>query len=275
MQARPPQQDQPTAPAAHEARAMAESFGTDAAGYDSARPGYPEALVSRVLAGSPGRTVLDVGCGTGIASRQFQSAGCAVLGIDPDARMAEFARTRGLKVEVATFESWDPGGRGFDVVIAAQSWHWINPIEGAVKAAQVLRPRGRLAVFGHVYEPPDEVAGPFAAAYREVVPESPFGNQPARRPLEMYQALYASIADAIRNTEQFDPPQHWTFEWERVYTRDAWLALLPTTGGLTQLPPDKRAAILEAVGQAIDGLGGTFTMHYTTLAATAVRASTD
>ena len=143
---------------------MAESFGTDAEGYDRARPGYPAALVARIVAESPGLDVLDVGCGTGIAARQFQVAGCTVLGVEPDARMAGFARARGVAVEVATFEAWDPDGRRFDTVIAAQSWHWVDPVAGAAKAAQVLRPSGRLAIFGHVYEPPVEVAKPFAAA---------------------------------------------------------------------------------------------------------------
>ena len=248
---------------------MAESFGTDAEGYDQARPGYPDALAARIVAESPGLDVLDVGCGTGIAARQFQAAGCTVLGVEPDARMAEFARARGLAVEVATFEAWDPAGRTFDTVIAAQSWHWIDPFSGAAKAAQVLRPSGRLAIFGHVYEPPIEVAEPFAAAYRRVVPDSPFANLPARRPLNAYQALYAKIAGTIRETGGFSEPEQWRFDWERSYTRDQWLALLPTTGGLTRLHPDQLAPILDAVGAAIDALGGAFTMHSTTLAASA------
>jgi hypothetical protein len=57
----------------------------------------------------------------------------------------------------------------------------------------------------------------------------------------------------------------------RGYTRDQWLTLLPTTGGLTRLGADQTAEILEVVGAAIDSLGGRFTMHYTTLATTAVR----
>lgn len=77
---------------------MAESFGTDAERYEQARPGYPDALVARIVTGSPAHDVLDVGCGTGIAARQFQAAGCAVLGVEPDARMADFARARGLQV---------------------------------------------------------------------------------------------------------------------------------------------------------------------------------
>jgi len=269
----PGEQSEPAPAQSHQARRMAESFGVDARGYDQARPGYPEALVARIVAGSPGPDVLDVGCGTGIAARQFQAAGCAVLGVEPDPRMADFARTRGLRVEVATFETWPAAGRLFDAVIAAQSWHWVDPAAGAAKAARVLRPAGRLAIFGHVYEPPAEVAGPFAAAYRRAAPESPFTGQPARRPLELYQALYAKAADKIRETEQFNDPEQWRFDWEQTYTREQWLDLLPTTGGLTQLRPDQRAEILDAVGGAIDSLGGRFTMNYTTLAVSAIRAA--
>ncbi len=253
---------------------MAESFGIDAAGYDRARPGYPGALVARIVAGSPGPDVLDVGCGTGIAARQFQAAGCTVLGVEPDARMAGFARARGLAVEVATFEAWDPAGRRFDAVTAAQSWHWVDPAAGAAKAAQVLRPGGRLAIFGHVYEPPAEVAEPFAAAYRRAVPDSRlFAGLRANRPLDVYQAAYARLADTIRATERFREPEQWRFDWEQSYTRDQWLALLPTTGGLTRVSPGQLADILEEVGTAIDALGGAFTMNYTTLAVTAAHVS--
>ncbi len=269
----PRKQPEPPPPELHKARLIAESFGTDAEGYDRARPGYPGALVARIVAGSPGLDVLDVGCGTGVAARQFQAAGCTVLGVEPDTRMAEFARARGLPVEVATFEAWDPDDRRFDTVIAAQSWHWVDPLTGTAKAAQVLRPAGRLAIFGHVYEPPAEVAEPFAAAYRRVVPDSPFANLPARRPLDIYQAAYAKFADTIRETGQFHEPEQWRFDWEQSYTRDQWLALLPTTGGLTRLRPHQMAGILHEVGTAIDALGGAITMPYTTLAASAARAS--
>ncbi|MEU3742417.1 class I SAM-dependent methyltransferase [Streptomyces sp. NPDC032198] len=270
----PREQPDPSRSEPHKARRMAESFGADAQRYDQARPSYPDELVARIVADIPGVDVLDVGCGTGIAARQFQAAGCAVLGVEPDARMADFARARGLQVEVADFEAWQLVGRTFDAVIAAQSWHWVDPAVGAVKAAHVLRPGGRLAIFGHVYEPPAEVAEPFAAAYRRVAPDSPLNGQPARRPLDLYRAAYAKVADKIRETGQFEEPEQWRFDWEQSYTRDQWLDLLPTTGGLTQLRPDQLAEVLDAVGGAIDSLGGRFTMTYTTLAATAVRAGT-
>jgi SAM-dependent methyltransferase len=99
-------------------------------------------MVHRIVAGSPGSDVLDVGVGTGIEARQFQAAGCRVLGVEPDARMADFARCSGVEVEEATFEAWDPAGRNFDAVVAGQAWHWVDPVAGAAKAADGIRQAG-------------------------------------------------------------------------------------------------------------------------------------
>jgi SAM-dependent methyltransferase len=278
----PPTPPEPAPPAPlepHQARYVAESFGGDVERYDRARPPYPAALIERIVAASPGPDILDVGTGTGIAARQFQAAGCTVLGVDPDARMAEFARRSGVDAEVATFEAWDPAGRTFDAVVAGQAWHWVDPVAGAAKAARLLRPGGRLAVFGHVYETPPEVADALSAALRRVAPDSPFSGQlpdntePGRTALDIYQIMFARAADGIRQAGGFGEPEQWQFDWEQSFTRDAYLDLLPTTGLLTQLPPDQLAEVIEAAGAALDQLGDRFTMPYTTLAATAARAS--
>jgi len=158
----------------HRARQVAESFGSDAERYDRARPRYPRAMVGRIVAASPGPGVLDVGIGTGIAARQFQAAGCRVLGVEVDARMAGLARRGGFEVEVAAFEAWDPAGRKFDAVVAGQTWHWVDPVAGAAKAAQALRAGGRLAVFWNAGQPPPDMTEAFAAVYRRVMPDLPF-----------------------------------------------------------------------------------------------------
>jgi SAM-dependent methyltransferase len=271
-----PEPQQPPAREPHQYRQVAESFGGDAERYDRTRPPYPDALVTRIITASPGRDVLDVGCGTGIEARQFQAAGCAVLGVEPDARMAEFARSRGVEVEVATFESWDPAGRHFDAVVAGTAWHWVDPVAGAAKAAGVLRPGGMLAPFHHVFEAPAEVTGALARVYRQVAPDSPFNaaGRTARSPVDLYQPLFARIADGIRAAGLFSEPEQWRFDWQRTYSRDEWLDQLPTLGSLTQLPSDKLAQILAGVSDAIDAIGGSFTMAYATVAITATRTRT-
>jgi SAM-dependent methyltransferase len=262
-------------PEPHHHRQAAESFGTDPERYDRTRPRYPDAMVERIVAANPGPDVLDVGCGTGIEARQFQAAGCKVLGVEPDARMADFARRSGVEVEVATFEAWDPAGRTFDAVIAGQAWHWVDPVAGAAKAAQVLRPGGRLAAFWHVFESPPELNEAFVAVYQRVLPDSPVNLQAMRKQgLDGYQALFTKAAEGIRKVGGFSHPEQWRFDWERSYTRDQWLDQLPTSGALTRLPPDKLAEVLAGVGAAIDTMGGSFTTRYTTVVVTAARTST-
>jgi SAM-dependent methyltransferase len=250
---------------------VAESFGSDAERYDRSRPRYPDALVDAIVVASPGLDFLDVGCGTGIAARQFQEAGCRVLGLDVDARMADFARRNGLEVEVALFEAWDPAGRSFDTVVSGQSWHWVHPVMGAASAARVLRPGGRLAVFWNVLQPPPALAEAFAAVYRRVMPDLPF-NPWARPAVDGYSVICARAADGMEEVGVFVDLEHWRFDWERSYTREDWLDQLPTAGGHAQLPPAQLTGLLAGIGAAIDEVGGSFTAGCATVVVTAVRA---
>ncbi len=232
----------------------------------------------------PGRDVLDVGCGSGIEARQFQAGGCTVLGVDPDAAMAEYACGTGVPVDVARFETWDAAGRTFDAVVAGTAWHWVDPVAGTAKAAEVLRPGGLFAPFHHASLTPPELADAAdsalpgwttrsANAYRRVAPYSPFDPNGRRRsPMDLYQPLFDRIADEIRRTNGFGEPVLWRFDWERTYSRDEWLNLLPTQGTLATLPPPALAAVLDAVGNAIDRMGGSFSLPYATVAVTAMRA---
>lgn len=259
----------------HEQRTVAESFGSDAGRYDRARPSYPADLVDRIVAASPGAgapQILDVGCGTGISGRLFQAAGCQVLGVDPDLRMAELARGGGLDVEVATFEEWEAGDRTFDAVIAAQAWHWVDPVAGAAKAATVLRPGGRLAVFWNAFQPPPDLRTAFGTVYQRVLPDSPVGGFWSRPAVDAYLVGCARAADAMRQAGGFGEPETWRFDWSRPYTRDQWLDVVPTFGGHSLLPPTVQAELLAGIHAAVDAVGGGFTMDYATVAATATRA---
>lgn len=107
----------------HQQRDMAEPFGADADRYHRARPSYPEAMVERIVANSPGRDFSRCRYRYGHRRSPVPSGRLPNLGVDVDARMAELARQDGFQVEVASFETWGPGGRDFDVVIAGQAWH--------------------------------------------------------------------------------------------------------------------------------------------------------
>ena len=272
----PPGPSEPGGPATaadppHRQRQVAEGFGADAGRYDRARPTYPADLVARIVGASPGRDVVDVGCGTGISSRLFQAAGCRVLGVEPDPRMAEQARQGGTEVEVAKFEDWDPAGRRFDTVVAAQAWHGVDLVAGAAKAAEALRPGGRIAVFWNAFNPPLELRESFGAVYRRALPDSPLAGFWSRPAVETYRTGGGRAADGMRQAGGFGEPEEWLADWARPYTRDQWLDLVPTLGGWGQFPGPAQAEILAGLGASVDAAGGAFTMGYTTLAVTAVR----
>jgi len=260
---------------AHHARKMAESFGAEAERYERTRPTYPKAMIDAILAASDGRDVLDIGIGTGISARPFQREGRQVLGVEPDERMAEYARRSGLEVEIAKFEEWDRAGRTFDLLIAGQTWHWVDPVLGASKAADGLRPGGRIAVFWNVMSFPPELAEGLSALYQRVLPEFPFFQGGSTGGMASYAPLSDKAADGIRQSGAFSEPEQWEFDWERVYTRDEWLETVPTFGGHSQLPPEKLDELLSGMGDVVDAAGTSITVSYTALVITATRISPD
>jgi SAM-dependent methyltransferase len=247
------------------------SFGADADRYERTRPRYPEALLRRIVDGCPGRELLDVGCGTGIVARQVQALGASVLGVEVDGRMADTARARGVVVEEAAFEEWDPAGRSFDGVLAGQVWHWIDPEAGASVAAGALRPGGRFAAFWNVGQPASpELTRTFSAHYERLT--GPLSRAWAVPPLQAYETVFERTRGGVARSGAFGALERWQERWTWTYDRDDWLAQIPTFGGHDRLAPEQIEALLAGIGAAIDAAGGRFEMAYTTVALTAVRA---
>jgi SAM-dependent methyltransferase len=251
--------------ALHGNRQRAGSFGDDAEQYDRVRPPYPGEMVDALLTDDT-ELVLDVGCGTGIAARLFMARGCQVLGIEPDPRMAAVARRRGMTVEDGAFEQWDADGRQFDLLVAGQAWHWVDPQAGAVKAAEVLRPGGRLGLFWNQSFPGPQVRDAMVAVYGRHAPELGEGSvlMGQRGPW-----LYESIADAVRASGCFGDVIIRLFEHEVTYTTEQWIELATTHSDHRTLPSGPRHRLLAGLRTALDAVGGRVPVRYETTLVTA------
>lgn len=129
-----------------------QSFGSIAAAYERYRPGYPPALVDAVLsyAAPPVASALEMGAGTGKATRAFAERGVEVVATEPDAEMlAELRRhvPSNVRAEQATLEEVQ-GGATYDLVFAAAALHWTDAATRWARIADLLRPGGTFASFG-------------------------------------------------------------------------------------------------------------------------------
>ncbi|MFG1922224.1 class I SAM-dependent methyltransferase [Cryptosporangium sp. NPDC048952] len=227
----------------HTDRNRAESFGPIAGDYDRYRPEFPAALLADVVALAPAN-VLDVGCGTGKVAVGLRHAGLDVLGVEIDPRMAAVARAHGVPVEVAGFETWDDAGRRFDVITSGNAWHWIDPVRGAERAAQLLRPGGTL-----VRSWTFAVLDPDALALLE-------GVYAGRA--DVHTHAEAAVSEDRREAPLagFSDSEARVYRWDLQFTTAEWVGLIATFSDHQLLPAEERAALLGAVSAAIDDAGG-------------------
>ncbi len=128
------------------------SFGSAASAYERFRPGYPEELVDEVLAyaGRPVRTALEIGAGTGKATRAFARRGVAVTATDPDPAMLRELRRHvpdTVRTVQARFEDLPLGG-DHHLVFAAAALHWTTARGRWPRVAAMLDAAGTFASFG-------------------------------------------------------------------------------------------------------------------------------
>lgn len=130
-------------------------FSRTVSDYAEYRSGYPPQLYQRLQQFDVGvhqQRILDLGTGTGAFARGFAQQGCNVVGVDLSEELIAAARRiddQGkiqIAYVVAKAERTSQPSRHFDVVTAAQSWHWFKRHKAAREVRRVLVPGGKLVI---------------------------------------------------------------------------------------------------------------------------------
>lgn len=252
----------PRDPDIGETRAMdqARSFDRIAGLYRQARRGYPAALFDDLaeLAGlGPDCRVLEVGCGAGQATVDLAARALRVLAVDPGGQLIAEARaqTQGLAnidYRVARFEDLVAAKGGFDLVASAQAWHWVDPAIGFPKAAEVLRPGGSFAIFGHV---PMALPEPFDSAFPPIVDHYWPGVWGAPPPQAAYLPT-GPFAGMIHDSGLFGAVTHRAYAWTWRLDPDLFGRYMRTDSSYHALEETRRFAMFDAMAQAIADHGG-------------------
>jgi SAM-dependent methyltransferase len=241
-------------------RQLGRVFDEVPALYDRIRPGYPDALFADLAAiAGLGRdsAVLEVGSGTGQATRPLAELGCAVTALEPGADLAALAGRRlagfgNVAVETSTFEDWDDRGRRFDVLVAASSWHWVDPSVGWRRAHELLRPGGWLALLGNVVvrrpgEP--EVYAETADLHERFSPGNPdWGHPPLEDDVRRTDRGWGEVEDP---GDLFGPTTVRWYPAVQELSGAGFADLLRSTSVYRKLPEDVREPLLDAIAERI------------------------
>jgi SAM-dependent methyltransferase len=223
--------------------------------YDAARPGYPDALFRDVLARTGARHVLEIGAGTGQATLALARLGCDVLALEPGPRLAAILRAKvaafaGVRVVESTFEEWNTSPTQCDLVLAAQSLHWVDPAVRYAGAARVAR---YLAVVVNATGPVDPaVRAEFDRAYDRWTGAGD-GNVRARHPVEIARHEWTS---EIAASGHYGPVHVVEVPWEDVHTAASYVRRISTYSDHATLPEAARAGLYADLAAAIDRHGG-------------------
>ena len=239
-------------------------FGDDAETYDDARPGYPAEVIDLVVRGAPA-TALDVGCGTGKAATSVMQRNVAVLGIEPDARMAAVARRHGVQVVCARFEDWQP--TRYDSVFSAQAWHWVDPDRGAAKTAEVLPAGGQWTAFWN-WEDDVRLTEVLVSAYSRFAPRL----LDERRAVgsDGDRSLVHRIDVGFRHTGAFGPLQRHDIGWVDELPVGKLVDRLSTSSGHRLLGAPLTSASTTC-SESIGNPNEVIVLNYTTMVLTACR----
>jgi SAM-dependent methyltransferase len=199
---------------------LRRTFDTVADLYDRARPTYPPELIDTVAALGP--RVLEIGPGTGQATRALVDRGLDVTAVELGPNLAEIARRNVPEATVVTadFETWEPDDADFDVVAAFTSFHWLGP--GRYAKAARLAPALAIAEVEHVLvEGGDPIWVEVQADYDAVVP-SPNNRPPP------YAHEVGDLCAEIEATGLYGDIEVQRYRWDVEYTADEWLDVLRT-----------------------------------------------
>jgi SAM-dependent methyltransferase len=234
----------------------AAGFGAGADVYERARPSYPaeavEWLADRTGLG-PGRTVVDVGAGTGKLTRLLPATGARVLAVEPVAEMRAKLIQAAPSVEAidGTAEELPLADGSADVVVVATAFHWFDHERALPEIHRVLRPEGWLVLVWNMRDLDDPVQAAVEAILRT-----------ARNDVGSYPR--GSWRAALERSPLFGPAEVRGFRFAQSFTANDLADRVASTSFVASMPSAERTVLLGKVRAVADGVPEPFPFPYLT-----------
>jgi SAM-dependent methyltransferase len=230
----------------------AAGFASAADVYERARPSYPREAVAWMVERTglgPGRTVVDVGAGTGKLTRLLPDSGARVVAVEPIPEMR--AKIGGVEVLDGTAEELPLPDRSADVVTVAQALHWFDLDRALPEIHRVLRDGGWLALFWNMRDLDDPIQR---------------GVEDLLAPHRTYVIAQqeGTWREPIRRSPLFGDGHLRAFHLEQRFTADDLCDRVASTSFVAAMTPVDRDALLVRVRALTVGRDEPFSFPYAT-----------
>jgi SAM-dependent methyltransferase len=230
----------------------AVGFARAADVYERARPSYPQGAIDWIVQQTglgPGRTVVDLGAGTGKLTRLLLPSGARVIAVEPVAEMR--AHIDGTEVLDGTAESIPLPDGSADVVAVAQAFHWFDHERALPEIHRVLLEHGSLVLVWNLRDLDD----PIQRGVEDLI-------EPLR--VGVPGQFAAEWREPLARTPLFGPATIGEFRYEQTFTADDLCDRVASTSFVAAMTPVAREELLGRVRSLTRGVAEPFAFPYKT-----------
>jgi SAM-dependent methyltransferase len=233
-------------------------YSSVADAYNRVRPRYPQAVIERALefAQLPQKAkILELGCGPAIATVPFAQLGFELLSLEPNREASELAKQNcavypHVEIQNLAFEEWELESDRFDAVLAATSWHWIDPAIAYAKSEAALKAQGSLILLWNTPPQLDEETYQMVdTVYETLAPSIPLYARHEGR--KNHQADFLKFSELIIDSGYFKNVKYESSIHQVVYSLDDYLLLLSTLSPYIALTENSRNHLFTNLREAL------------------------
>jgi SAM-dependent methyltransferase len=249
------------------------SFNEAAETYDRVRPSYPAELFDALFQMLPSQPeIVEVGPGTGQATKDLLTRGAAVLAIEIGPAMAAKLRSNlpsdQLRVGVGDFEVIEIVPGEADAVFSATAYHWISREAQTDRPAAILRPGGLVAIVDLIQVDSPDDAGFFAAT--QPIYER-YGQGHTGPPAPTRATVDPVIRSVLDEDRRFDSVAVRRYDWNQTYSASDYRNLMLSYSGTQMTKESDRVGLLESIESFIrNDFGGVVTRPLVVTLTTAI-----
>ncbi len=230
--------------------------------FEQWRPRYCEELFADLIEYAklgPGKTVLEVGPGTGQATEPILKTGCSYFAIELGENFTEFMKSRygaydNFRIANADFETYEFGNAKFDLVYSAAAFQWIPEQIGYPKAYDLLKSNGAFALF--MINPDPQPGGGYT-------------DEPVYRRLQEVYAKFFHPTTEYKCKLDYDVRDKYGFvhlecrEYRktREYNADEYVSYISTHADHITLQEPDRTNFYEGIREVIHSFGNKITLY--------------